>query len=114
MPIMQGRTSVPANSVVDNLLAGLSHEFIGRPSVVEVAVVQIDGAAGDVFVDVSSGNDILAENMPLQLRATGINIREDIYLEDPAAAGERLKIRARNTNAAARVVNWLVRVTPVM
>ena len=78
---------------------------------VEIGIVGVDGAAGDLIADVSSGADILAESMPLTLRAGGINVQDDVYLEDAALAGERLKIRVRNTAVGARICQHFVRIT---
>jgi len=38
---------------------------------------------------------------------------EDYSLSDVAAAGERLKVRLRNTTGAPIIVNTAVRVTPI-
>jgi hypothetical protein len=111
MPVINVRTTIPLGGVVENTIAGSAFEYLPRPALVECGVVQIDGVAGICVGDVSSGADILAESMPLQLRAGGISVQDDVYLEDQALAGDRLKIRVRNTDVAARTVQTFVRLT---
>lgn len=111
MPLIVQRVTIPLTSVNENILAGQTFEFMQRPGMIELGIVQIDGAAGDCFATIQSGSDVLCDRMPLNLRATGINIREDVILEDIAAAGDRLKVRVENTNAAARIVQLLCRIT---
>lgn len=113
MPLIKNRVSIPGASVNENVIAGSAFEYLPGAAVIDVGLVQIDGAAGDCVADISSGADILAESMGLTLRANGINVQDDVYMQDVAAAGDRLKLRVRNTNAAARIVEYFVRMTPL-
>jgi hypothetical protein len=112
MPVVNQRTTIAAGATNENTIAGSAFEYLPRPCLVEIGVVQIDGAASALcFADISSGADILAENMPLTLRAGGILMQDDVTLEDQANAGDRLKIRVRNADVAARIVQTFVRIS---
>lgn len=111
MPLMNVRQSIGASASVENLFTGSAFEYLPHPAGVELGLVQLSGNFGDIVADISSGSDILAENMPLTVRSTGVNVADDLYLEDIAAAGDRLKVRVRNTTAGAIVVQAMARLT---
>lgn len=113
MPLFQSETSLAASAVNDNLLAGSQWEFLPYNARVDFGVVG-DANASDLRVDVYSGSDALCENLqPSAANRTPI-LPDDYTLIDVAAAGERLKVRVRNLNAAAaRTVFLGVRITPI-
>jgi hypothetical protein len=113
MPTVQNRVSVAANSVTDNVLTGSQYEFLPYDANLEFAVVG-DTNATDLRVDVYSGQDVLMENSEPSAQNRMPVYPDDFTLVDQAAAGERLKIRVRNTNgAAARTLFYSLRITPI-
>lgn len=113
MPTIQLATSVAASSVNDNVLSGSQYEFLPFDAVVEFGLVG-DANAADLRVDVYSGQDALMENAQPSAQNRMPVYPDDFSLTDVAAAGERLKVRVRNTSAAgARTLNTIVRITPV-
>jgi len=112
MPIITTRVSIAAGTVNDNLLSNSQFEFLPYDASLEFGI-NGDAAGQEVIVDVYSGQDVLAESMPLNSQARFPVYPDDYSLTDVAAAGERLKVRARNTGAGAHVVFTAVRVTPI-
>ena len=112
MPIIQNRVSIAAGVTNDNLLSGSQFEFLPYDASLEFAV-NADANGQEVLCDVYSGQDVLMENAPLNSQARIPVYPDDYNLTDVAAAGERLKIRARNTGAGAHVVSFAVRITPL-
>lgn len=112
MPLIQGSVSVAASSVNDNVLTGSQFEYLPYNALVEFGLVG-DANAADLRVDVFSGQDILTEQMQPNAQNRIPIYPDDYLLQDVAAAGERLKVRVRNTSAAgARTINFGVRITP--
>lgn len=113
MPLIQGSTSIAASSVNDNVLAGSQWEFLPYDASLEFGLTG-DANAADLRVDVYSGTDVLAENLQPNAQNRIPLYPDDFNLTDVAAAGERIKIRVRNTSAAgARVLNHAVKITPI-
>lgn len=113
MPLIQNSVSVAAGSVVDNVLSGSQYEFLPYDSALEFGLVG-DTNAADLVLDVYSGQDVLAEDMSPSAQNRVPVYPEDYSLTDAAAAGERIKIRVRNTNgAAARTLFYALRITPL-
>lgn len=110
MPLIQSSVSVPANGVVDNVLTGSQFEFLPYDSSLNFG---INASATGLVCDVYSGQDTLAEAMnPPTTNRFPIN-PDDFNLQDVAAAGERLKIRVRNTTAGALTLFFAVQIYPV-
>lgn len=113
MPVIQGSTSVAAATVNDNVLTGSQFEFLPYDAALEFGL-NGDANGGDLRVDVYSGQDVLMENAPMSTQNRQPIYPDDYQLTDVAAAGERIKIRVRNTNgAAARTLFHSVRITPL-
>lgn len=113
MPVIQGSTSVALSAVNDNVLTGSQFEYLPFNAMLQFGL-NGDANGADMRVDVYSGQDILMENSPLNTRNAFPILPDDFILDDVAAAGERLKIRVRNTSAAAaRTIFWSVRITPI-
>lgn len=111
MPVIQNSVSVAANSVVDNVLAGSQYEFLPWHAKVDFGLVQ---SAVGLVLDVFSGQDTLAESMAPNVRATAPVNPDDFTLTDVAAAGERLKVRARNTTAGPLTLFYTIILTPLV
>ena len=113
MPLFQSETSIAAATQVDNLLAGSQWEFLPYNARIDFGIVG-DANAADLRVDVYSGSDALCESLQPSAANRMPQTDTDYTLVDVAAAGERLKVRARNLNAAAaRTVFLGVRITPI-
>lgn len=112
MPTIQNRVSIPGLSTNDNVLTGSQYEFLPYDASLEFGIVG-DANAADLRVDVYSGQDVLMENAEPAAQNRIPVYPDDFGLTDVAAAGERIKIRVRNANAAARVFFFSLRITPV-
>lgn len=112
MPVIQDRVTINAGVTNNNLLAGSQFEFLPFDASLEFGI-NADANGQEVLTDVYSGQDVLQENAPLNSQARMPVYPDDFTLTDVAAAGERLKIRARNTGAGAHVVSFSVRITPL-
>jgi len=112
MPVIQGSVSIAGVSVNDNILTGSQFEFLPYNAMVEFGL-NGDANGADLRVDVYSGQDVLMEGASMSAQARIPVYPDDYQLTDVAAAGERLKVRARNVNAAARVIFYAVRITPL-
>lgn len=111
--LIQGTASIAASSVNDNVLTGSQYEYLPFDAFLEFGLVG-DANGADLRVDVYSGSDVLLENAPMSAQNRIPIYPDDFSLTDVAAAGERIKVRARNTSAAgARSLNFAVRITPL-
>jgi hypothetical protein len=113
MPVIQGSASVALSSVNDNILQGSQFEFLPFAASLEFGL-NGDANGADLRVDVYSGQDVLMENAPMSVQNRIPVYPDDYNLTDVAAAGERIKVRVRNTSAAAaRTIFYAVRITPL-
>jgi len=113
MPVIQGSVSVAASSVNDNVLNGSQFEFLPYDASLEFGL-NGDANGADLRVDVYSGQDVLMESAPMNVKAAIPVYPDDFVLTDVAGAGERIKVRVRNTSAAgARSLFYSVRITPI-
>lgn len=110
MPTIQGSVSVAANAVNDNVITGSQWEYLPYNAAVEFGLV---GSAPGLLLDVFSGQDNLAEGFAPSTQNRFPVYPDDFTLTDVAAAGERLKVRARNTTGGALTVFWSIRISPV-
>lgn len=113
MPVIQSSVSIPAASVNDNVLTGSQFEFLPYDAALDFGI-NGDANGADLRVDVYSGQDALCEQLTPSSQNRIPIFPDDFTLSDVAAAGERIKIRVRNTNATlARTVFFSVRINPV-
>jgi len=112
MPSIQRQVSIAAASVNANVLEGSQFEFLPFNAFLEFGLVG-DANAIVLFVDVSSGQDVLAEDMQISAANRIPVYPDDFPLTDVAMAGERIKIRVRNVHATvARTIFFNLRITP--
>jgi hypothetical protein len=111
MPMIMNSQSIAGVSVNDNLLSGSQWEFLPYNARLEFGLMG-DANGADLRVDVYSGTDVILEGAPMGAQNRMPIYPDDFQLTDFAAAGERLKIRVRNVNAAARVIFYVVRINP--
>lgn len=110
--LIQSSQSINANTTVDNLLSGSQFEFLPWDASLAFAI-NGDTNGADLRFDVYSGQDVLAENATCNAQNRIPVNPDDFNLRDVAAAGERIKIRIRNTSAAAaRTVFFAVIIEP--
>lgn len=112
MPQLTFSQSVAAGATF-NPMTGSQYEYLPFNARVEIG---INATAAGVVATVSSGSDVLQEESPVQAGGTAGVIPSPLntpYLEDVAAAGDRLKIGARNTTGGAITVNGIVKLTPI-
>ncbi len=109
MPVIQVSGSIAANATNDNVLQGSQFEFLPYNALLEFA---INGSAAGLVMDCYSGQDALCESAAVP----GVNrfglYPDDFNLQDVAAAGERIKVRLRNTTGGALTHFTTVRITP--
>lgn len=110
MPVIQQTISVPANGVVDNAIQGSQFEFMPYDAALRFG---LSASAVGLVADVYSGQDVLAEQMAVApTNRLPIN-PDDFVLSDVAGAGERIKVRLRNTTGAAIGLNFSVIIDPI-
>lgn len=112
MPTIRFRQSIAAGDTVENALAGSQFEFLPFNANLEFGI-NADANGHEVLADVYSGQDVLLENAPCNAQARMPVYPDDFDLTDVAAAGERIKVRLKNTGAGAHVANVAVRITPI-
>ena len=112
MPLIQSSQSIGAGVTVDNVYTGSQFEFLPYDAFLEFGVVGA-GVLGDFLVDIYSGQDVLAESMPISILDRMPVYPDDFTLNDVAAGGERIKVRIRNTSAGALIVNTGLKITPL-
>lgn len=112
MPNIRGSVAVAGLGQNDNLLANSQYEYLPYDARIDFGI-NGDANGADLRLDVFSGTDVLLESAPANAQNRMPIWPDDFQLNDVAAGGERLKIRCRNTNAAARTVFWDVKITPL-
>jgi hypothetical protein len=112
MPVIQGSVSVAGLSVNDNIFSGSQFEYLPYNAVLDFGL-NGDANGVDLRVDAYSGQDVLMEGASMSAQNRIPVWPDDYQLRDVAAAGERIKVRVRNTNAAARTIYYALRITPL-
>lgn len=110
MPVIQGSVSVAANSTNDNIIQGSQFEFLPFNAALDFG---LNGSAAGLFADVYSGQDTVAESYALNTTNRFPIYPDDYPLVDVAGAGERIKVRVRNTTGGALTCFYSVRISPV-
>jgi hypothetical protein len=108
--MIQVTGSVAANSVNDNVITGSQFEYLPYNASLEFGLV---GSATGLQADAYSGQDILCESMSISTQNRFPVYPDDYTLTDVAAAGERVKVRIRNTTGGALTYFVAIRVTPL-
>jgi hypothetical protein len=113
MPLIQFAQVMTANGTAEPL-SGSQYEYLPWPAQVEIAMNC--SAAAQVVATVSSGAETLQEEATVQVVTTASVPPpfDQAQLMDIAAAGDRLKIRLRETAAATPTVFGWVRITPLV
>jgi len=112
MPLISDQQSVLTLVTVDNVLTGSQFEFLPYDAFLEFGLTS-SGVVGDWVVDVYSGQDVLMESGFVSILNRAPVYPDDFSLNDVAAAGERIKIRIRNSSAGTLVFHTAVKITPI-
>jgi len=110
MPMIQVTGAVAANSTNDNVITGSQFEYLPYNAALEFGLV---GSATGLLVDAYSGQDILCESMAISIQNRFPVFPDDYTLTDVAAAGERIKVRVRNSTGGSLTYFVAIRVTPI-
>ena len=97
MPLISDVTAIATLTTVDNILTGSQFEFLPYDAYLEFGLTG-EGVVGDFIVDVYSGQDVLLESGLVSILDRSPVYPDDFSLNDVAAAGERIKIRVRNSS----------------
>lgn len=111
MAVIQRRVSIGAGTVNDNILSGSAFEFVRGRSIVQMGIVAEDAA--DAFVTIQAGPNVIAEEFNPVEGTDYPNIPDGFYYAAGAVQGDRLVVRVRNEDAAAKLVWIVVQVTEV-
>ena len=110
------RTVLVANTAV-NALAGTQYETLPMTVFPRGALCEF-GTTADatgVLRTVQTGSDIVEEESPVKIAA--INVQpvypDDFTLNDLVGPGEKINVKLRDTSGAQRIVNTIVRFTPL-
>lgn len=112
MPQFAFTTALVANGVATPL-SGWQYEYLPFPAYVEIGLRSTTAA---VVATVTSGSDTLQEESPVQGGGTAGATPSPLntsFLTDQAAAGDRLKIKLRETGGAVATVDGIVKITPL-
>jgi hypothetical protein len=110
------RTALPANAAV-NVLQGTQYEFLPPALYPNGALVEFGSLADatGVLWTVQTGSDVVQEESPMNLGTINTQpVYPDHYtLNDAVAPGERINVKVRDTTGVARVIQTVVRFTPL-
>lgn len=110
MPTIQNSVSVAANSTNDNVITGSQFEFLPYNAKLDFGLC---GSAAGLEVDVYTGQDTVAERYAVNTQNRFPINPDDFVLSDIAMAGERVKVRARNTTGGALTLFYSININPV-
>lgn len=111
MSAISVRTVLAASSTAEPL-TGTQFEFPESNCIARIAM-QTD--ATGVLATVTTGSETQLEESPVQLGTINVQPKypDDFYIEVPVIAGERLKIKLRDTSGAQRIVQTVVKLDEV-
>ena len=111
MPTIAIRTALAASSTAKPL-QGTQYEYLTFPAYVEFAM---SADATGVLATIQTGSDVIQEESPVQLGTINVQPKypDDFFQNDVVGAGERINVTLRDTSGAARVVQTVVRITPL-
>lgn len=111
MPLIAKRVVMTANGTT-SALADDQFEYLPFDADVQIAVM---ADATGVLATIYSGSDLLQDEGPVPIGTINVapKFPDDYHLQDVAAAGERIKVRLRDTTGAVRTVMVYVKLTPI-
>lgn len=118
MPTIRTVTTLLAGAQVANVLTGSQFEFLGAPSRIQVYAIE-DGTVapqpnGVGEVEIFFGQELEFSQSPINIKAAGPDVPDDLLIDDFGAGGDRLVVRVTETGGALAVtINTLVKITPI-
>jgi len=103
MSMMTDTQSVLANAVVQNCIAGKSHEFISEPSVVTISAT---GSAIGLFITVMVGDEVIIEDQAIPLTNRFPVVPDDTLGQGGGFPGDRIIVKLRNSTGGA-LTSWV-------
>ena len=97
-PVIQNETSIGAGASNNNLFSGSAFEIMRRRSVISLGIT---AAATGSFVAATSGSDVLLEESAPIVKTVMPVIPDDMYYNDIAEQGDRLRVSVRNPTGGA-------------
>ena len=107
MPVMEGSTSVAANALSANVLAGEVHQILQANAQVSFYAT---GSAAGLRYSAGGGGDIIAEDAVLNANNRQPVEPDDFLVDDQFSQATPMTLRFRNTTAGALTAAWRVRV----
>ncbi len=103
-------TSVAANAVSANVMAGHQEEILKRPSFIEFGLV---GSAAGLLATVMIGSQVIIQDQEI----TGANrypiVPDDFIVKGAGRAGDKLYITYRNKTGGALTAWTILNITPL-
>jgi len=118
MPAFRFTQTVLAGAIVPNVMTGSQFEFLGRPTRIQIYMIQ-DGGVGDGIgeSEVFFGQELELSQAPITNAAgagEGPRVPDDQVVDDIGAPGDRIVIRLQETGGANPAqVRGLVNLTPL-
>lgn len=103
---ISGQISIGAGVTVDNVLSGTIFEILPGDGVLQFGLTS-DAAvanANKVRLDVYCGLEVIAVSAAPNNRGTPPIFPDDFTLNCPSMAGDRIIVKAQNSDAAARIL----------
>jgi len=98
VPTIADKVSIAIGASNDNIVAGSPFEFLPYAAMLEFG---LSGQRSLILATITTGSDVVAEEHEIPGTNRVPIYPDDFYTSDVAARGQRLRIAARNTNAAA-------------
>ena len=102
--------SVAANSVVENVLSGKLHEFLGENSSVRLLAT---GSAAGARVTILVGGESLVQDQEISAANRFPLFPDDFVVEGAGFSGDRMVLSLRNTTGVAITVQSVVDTDPL-
>jgi len=115
VPTARFSSSLVANEVIQNVMAGSQFEFLGRPSRVQVYSVADLADLIDIAVFFGQELQLAAAGLPRIADGTGPIVPDSLIIDDIGAPGDRLTITLTETAGVAgpSLARTMVVITPV-
>lgn len=111
MSVIQRTTSIAANAVNENVLAGSTFEILQGRSVVSIGLTaDATGLVNSVLI----GSTVVLEESPVFIKANAFAvIPDEMYFNAAAVGNDRIVVRVRNTTAGAIIHRAIVQIARV-
>lgn len=111
MSVIQRTTSIAANAVNENVLAGSTFEILQGRSVVSIGLTaDATGLVNSVLI----GSTVVLEESPVFIKANAFAvIPDEMYFNAAAVGNDRIVVRVRNTTGGAIIHRAIVQIARV-